>query len=219
MAAGTRLALSPGPSFPPFSGAGTPGGRPCIRTTMSSPRLGGRALQARPPGPGGPTVWGSLGGTWDWSRTEAGPQSEGDSGSRWAPPPFSPPACQPICSLHRALEGAAWHTQLCSAPPRAERIPRVHPASPAGGHATEGLSGGRLTGRPSCIQLGQRPLFRAGLSPASGPPARPVCPLGSGAGLLDNKCLFSRAGAGGGQDVTAFPSCPVRQWFSQSGHR
>lgn len=67
VAAGTRLALSLGPSFPPFSGAGTSGGRPRIRTTMSSPCLRGRVLEARAPGLRGPMVWGGLRGTWDTS--------------------------------------------------------------------------------------------------------------------------------------------------------
>lgn len=62
MTAGTRLALSLGPSFPPFSGAGTPGGRPRIRTTMSSPCLWGRVLRARAPGAQGTHSLGQLEG-------------------------------------------------------------------------------------------------------------------------------------------------------------
>lgn len=87
VAAGTRLVLSLGPSFPPFSGAGTTGGRPRIRTTMSSPCLWGRVLQA--------STFGAQ-GTHSLRQPEGHLEqvlglrlclkSEGDSGGRGAPP-------------------------------------------------------------------------------------------------------------------------------------
>lgn len=75
---------------------------------MSSPRLWGRALQARPPGAQGTHSLGqSEGHLGQVLGLRLCLKSEGDSGSRWAPPAPHHLACQSICSLHQALEGGS----------------------------------------------------------------------------------------------------------------
>lgn len=132
-------------------------------------------------------------------------------------------ALQPALPVHlqpvtRGLPGIPSHilsSSMCRDKALNVQKERMHPVSPVGWCAIEGLSYGQPDHRPFCIHLGQRPLLRAGLRPISGALAQPACSFGSGAGHSD-KCLFSSRG--GGQDVMAFPSCLVLQWFSQSGH-
>lgn len=59
------------------------------------------------------------------------------------------------------------------------------------------------------MQLGQRPLLKAGLRPISEPLTRQAWPFGSGAGCSDNKCLFSRVKGTGRHRVSLLPGAAV----------
>ena len=59
------------------------------------------------------------------------------------------------------------------------------------------------------MQLGQRPLLKAGLRPISEPLTRQAWPFGSGAGCSDNKCLFSRVRGTGRHRVSLLPGAAV----------
>lgn len=59
------------------------------------------------------------------------------------------------------------------------------------------------------MQLGQRPLLKAGLKPISEPLTQQAWPFGSGAGCSDNKCLFSRVRGTGRHRVSLLPGLYV----------
>lgn len=130
-----------------------------------------------------------------------------------APPPGLPVHLQPASSAGRVGRGSVA-PQLCSAPPSAKRSPKVqkgwvHPASPVGRCATEGLSWGQPDLQAFLHPTWAKAFAQSWVRSVSGPLARPACPLGSGAGLSDNKCLFSRAG-GGGVNRTSWRFPPAR---------